>query len=79
MFMNRKQNDSVTTSGKSNEDANDRPSPIFAAVALALGVAVAVLTILEKVDSRSALIMPGIAVFGLGLNQLAIVAGMTKK
>ena len=62
-----------------NNDTDGQPSPIFSAVALAMGVAVVVLAILEKIDNRTALIMLGIAVFALGLNQLAAITNTTRK
>lgn len=62
-----------------NNDTDGQPSPIFSAVALAMGVAVVVMAILEKIDNRTALIMLGIAVFALGLNQLAAISDTAKK
>lgn len=77
--MNRYQNNAKITSKNNNNNADGQPSPIFSAVALAMGVAVVVLAILEKIDNRAALIMLGIAVFALGLNQLAAITNTTRK
>lgn len=77
--MNKVQKNAKITSKNNNNNTDGQPSPIFSAVALAMGVAVVVLAILEKIDNRAALIMLGIAVFGLGLNQLAAIADETKK
>lgn len=77
--MNRIQKNAKITSKNNNNNTDGRPSPIFSAVSLAIGVAVVVLAILEKIDNRAALIMLGIAVFGLGLNQLATITDETKK
>ena len=77
--MNKHQNNVKNTSKNNNNDADGQPSPIFSAVALAMGVAVVVLAILEKIDNRTALIMLGIAVFALGLNQLAAITNTTRK
>ena len=76
--MNKHQNN-VKNMSKNNNNADGQPSPIFSAVALAMGVAVVVLAILEKIDNRTALIMLGIAVFALGLNQLAAITNTTRK
>lgn len=77
--MNKYQNNAKITSKNNNNNADEQPSPIFSAVALAMGVAVVVLAILEKIDNRTALIMLGIAVFALGLNQLAAITNTTRK
>lgn len=77
--MSRNQKSTKIVQKIDNNNADGQPSPIFSAVALAMGVAVVVLAILKKIDSNSALIMLGIAVFGLGLNQLAAIADETKK
>ena len=77
--MNKHQNNVKNTSKNNNNDADGQPSPIFSAVALAMGVAVVVLAILEKIDNRTALIMLGVAVFALGLNQLATITNTTSK
>lgn len=77
--MNKIQKNAKITSKNNNNNTDGQPSPIFSAVALAMGVAVVVLAILEKVDNRSALIMLGVAVFGLGLDQLATITDETKK
>ena len=77
--MNKYQNNAKISLKNSNNNADGRPSPIFSAVALAMGVAVVVLAILEKIDNRAALIMLGIAVFALGLNQLAAITNTTRK
>lgn len=77
--MNKHQNNVKNTSKNNNNDADGQPSPIFSAVALAMGVAVVVLAILEKIDNRTALIMLGVAVFALGLNQLAAITNTTRK
>ncbi len=77
--MNKYQNNAKITSKNNNNNADGQPSPIFSAVALAMGVAVVVLAILEKIDNRAALIMLGIAVFALGLNQLAAITNTTRK
>ena len=77
--MNKIQNNAKITSKNNNNNTDGQPSPIFSAVALAMGVAVVVLAILGKIDNRSALIMLGIAVFALGLNQLTAIASVTKK
>lgn len=79
MDMNKNQKDSKIVPKNSNNNTDGQPSPIFSAVALAMGVAVVVLAILEKIDNRAALIMLGIAVFALGLNQLAAISDDTKK
>ena len=77
--MNKYQNNAKISSKNNNNNADGQPSPIFSAVALAMGVAVVVLAILEKIDNRTALIMLGIAVFALGLNQLAAITNTTRK
>lgn len=77
--MNKHQNNVKNTSKNNNDNADGQPSPIFSAVALAMGVAVVVLAILEKIDNRTALIMLGVAVFALGLNQLAAITNTTRK
>lgn len=77
--MNKFQNNAKISSKNNNNNADGQPSPIFSAVALAMGVAVVVLAILEKIDNRAALIMLGIAVFALGLNQLAAITNTTRK
>lgn len=77
--MSRNQKGSKITPKNNNNDTDGQPSPIFSAVAMAMGVAVVVLVILEKIDNRTALIMLGIAVFALGLNQLAAISDTAKK
>lgn len=77
--MSKLQNNAKITSKNSNNNTDGQPSPIFSAVALAMGVAVVVLAILKKIDSNSALIMLGIGVFALGLNQLAAITYKTRK
>lgn len=77
--MNKHQNNAKISSKNNNNNADGQPSPIFSAVALAMGVAVVVLAILEKIDNRTALIMLGVAVFALGLNQLAAITNTTRK
>lgn len=77
--MNKIQKNAKITSKNNNNNTDGQPSPIFSAVALAMGVAVVVLAILKKIDSNVALIMLGIGVFGLGLNQLATITDETKK
>lgn len=77
--MNKHQNNAKISSGNNNNNVDGQPSPIFSAVAMAMGVAVVVLVILEKIDNRTALIMLGIAVFALGLNQLAAITNTTRK
>ena len=77
--MNKIQNKAKITSKSNNNNTDGQPSPIFSAVALAMGVAVVVLAILKKIDSNSALIMLGIGVFGHGLNQLAAINDKTRK
>lgn len=77
--MSRNSNGSKIAPKNNNNDTDGQPSPIFSAVALAMGVAVVVLAILEKIDNRTALIMLGIAVFALGLNQLAAITNTTRK
>ena len=77
--MSKLQNNAKITSKNNNNNTDGQPSPIFSAVALAMGVAVVVLAILKKIDSNSALIMLGIGVFALGLNQLAAITDKTKK
>ena len=77
--MSRNQNGSKIAPKNNNNDTDGQPSPIFSAVALAMGVAVVVMAILEKIDNRTALIMLGIAVFALGLNQLAAITNTTRK
>lgn len=77
--MNKIQKNAKITSKNNNNNTDGQPSPIFSAVALAMGVAVVVLAILKKIDNRAALIMLGIAVFGLGLSQLATITDETKK
>ena len=77
--MNKIQNKAKISSKNNDNNTDGQPSPIFSAVALAMGVAVVVLAILEKINNRTALIMLGIAVFGLGLNQLAAISDDTKK
>lgn len=77
--MNKIQKNAKITSKNNNNNTDGQPSPIFSAVALAMGVAVAVLAILGKIDNRSALIMLGIGVFALGLNQLAAITDKTRK
>lgn len=75
--MNKHHNNARISSNNNNTDG--QPSPIFSAVALAMGVAVVVLAILEKIDNRTALIMLGAATFALGLNQLAAITDTTRK
>ena len=77
--MNKHQSNAKISSRNNNNNADGQPSPIFSAVAMAMGVAVVVLVILEKIDNRTALIMLGIAVFALGLNQLAAISDTAKK
>lgn len=77
--MSRNSNGSKIAPKNNNNDTDGQPSPIFSAVALAMGVAVVVMAILEKIDNRTALIMLGIAVFALGLNQLAAITNTTRK
>lgn len=77
--MNKHHNNTRITSNNNNNNTDGQPSPIFSAVALAMGVAVVVLAILEKIDNRTALIMLGIATFALGLNQLAAITDTTRK
>lgn len=77
--MSKLQNNAKITSKNNNNNTDGQPSPIFSAVALAMGVAVVVLAILKKIDSNSALIMLGIGVFALGLNQLAAITDKTRK
>lgn len=77
--MNKHHNNTRITSNNNNNNTDGRPSPIFSAVALAMGVAVVVLAILEKIDNRTALIMLGTAAFALGLNQLAAITDTTRK
>ena len=77
--MNKIQNNAKITSKNNNNNTDGQPSPIFSAVALAMGVAVVVLAILKKIDSNSAVIMLGIGVFALGLNQLAAITDTTRK
>ena len=77
--MSRNQNGSKIAPKNNNNDTDGQPSPIFSAVALAMGVAVVVMAILEKIDNRTALIMLGIAVFALGLNQLVAITNTTRK
>lgn len=77
--MNKLQNNAKIAPKNNNNDTDGQPSPIFSAVALAMGVAVVVLAILEKIDNRAALIMLGIGVFALGLNQLAAITNTTRK
>ena len=77
--MSKLQNNAKITSKNNNNSTDGQPSPIFSAVALAMGVAVVVLAILKKIDSNSAMIMLGIAVFALGLNQLAAITDKTRK
>ena len=77
--MSRNQNGSKIAPKNNNNDTDGQPSPIFSAVALAMGVAVVVMAILKKIDNRTALIMLGIAVFALGLNQLAAITNTTRK
>lgn len=77
--MNKFQNNAKISSKNNNNNADGQPSPIFSAVALAMGAAVVVLAILEKIDNRAALIMLGVAVFALGLNQLAAITNATRK
>ena len=77
--MTRNSNGSKIAPKNNNNDTDGQPSPIFSAVALAMGVAVVVMAILEKIDNRTALIMLGIAVFALGLNQLAAITNTTRK
>lgn len=78
-YMSRNQKSTKIVQKIDNNNADGQPSPIFSAVALAMGVAVVVLAILKKIDSNSALIMLGIGVFALGLNQLAAISDATKK
>ena len=77
--MSKLQNNAKIASKNNNNNTDGQPSPIFSAVALAMGVAVVVLAILKKIDSNSALIMLGIGVFALGLNQLAAITDKTRK
>ena len=77
--MSKLQNNAKITSKNNNNNTDGQPSPIFSAVALAMGVAVVVLAILKKIDSNSAIIMLGIGVFALGLNQLAAITDKTRK
>lgn len=77
--MNKLSNKAKISSKNNDNNTDGQPSPIFSAVALAMGVAVVVLSILEKIDNRAALIMLGIAVFALGLNQLAAITDTTRK
>lgn len=77
--MNKLSNKAKISSKNNDNNTDGQPSPIFSAVALAMGVAVVVLAILEKIDNRAALIMLGIAVFALGLNQLAAITDTTRK
>ena len=77
--MNKHNKNTRITSNNNNNNTDGQPSPIFSAVALAMGVAVVVLAILEKIDNRTALIMLGIATFALGLNQLAAITDTTRK
>lgn len=77
--MSKLQDNAKITSKNNNNNTDGQPSPIFSAVALAMGVAVVVLAILKKIDSNSALIMLGIGVFALGLNQLAAITDKTRK
>ena len=77
--MSKLQNNAKITSKNNNNNTDGQPSPIFSAVALAMGVAVVVLAILKKIDSNSAVIMLGIGVFALGLNQLAAITDKTRK
>lgn len=76
-----KKNQNVAKNAPKNNDSNTdgQPSPLFSAIALAMSVATIVLTILEKLDNKATLIMLGIAVFALGLNQLAIITDPTRK
>lgn len=77
--MSRNSNGSKIAPKNNNNDTDGQPSPIFSAVALAMGVAAVVLVILKKIDSNSALIMLGVGVFALGLNQLAAISDTAKK
>lgn len=77
--MSKLQNNAKITSKNNNNNTDGQPSPIFSAVALAMGVAAVVLAILKKIDSNSAMIMLGIGVFALGLNQLAAITDKTRK
>lgn len=77
--MNKHHNNARIASNNNNNNTDGQPSPIFSAVALAMGVAVVVLAILEKIDNRTALIMLGTATFALGLNQLAAITDTTRK
>lgn len=79
MDMNKNQKDSKIVPKNNNNNTDGLPSPIFSAVSLAMGVALVILAILEKIDNRAALIMLGIAVFALGLNQLAAITDTTRK
>ena len=59
------------TTKKSNESiaCNDRPtlSLVFSAIAVAMGVAVVILSLTDSIDILSDMVMLGVAVFCLGV------------
>ena len=52
---------------KSNSKMKDLVNLIFKAVAIAMGIAVVVLNVLEKVDIKSSLVMLGIGLTSIGI------------
>lgn len=52
---------------KSNNKMKDLVNLIFKAVAIAMGIAVVVLNVLEKVDIKSSLVMLGIGLTSIGI------------